>query len=95
MGIGAAITETDVERPVTTARGRPPTSVVLSDAERKDLTHRACSNLLPHRTVMRAKVVLAAVSGESTEGIARKLGVATDFASTWRNRFALGGVQGF
>jgi hypothetical protein len=45
--------------------GRSPHEVVLSDAERAELEHRAACYTRPHREVQRAKLVLLAAEGKT------------------------------
>lgn len=75
-------------------RGRPPAAVVLSAAEKADLLHRVHAPTTPQRDVIRAKVVLAAAEGEASSSIAKHLNVSVDLVSTWRGRFARGGLEG-
>ncbi len=47
---------------------------------------------MEHRMVMRAKIVLSASEGRTTQEIAQSLGTRTATVSKWRNRFARSGL---
>ena len=64
-----------------------PFQVVLSVEERCELTARSRSERAPHRTVLRARIVLAAAEGTPNAVIARRLGICDDTVRKWRARF--------
>jgi transposase len=55
-----------------------PYRVVLTDSDRRVLTQRARAQRCPHRTVQRARIVLAAAEGRANAAIARRLGICVD-----------------
>jgi hypothetical protein len=61
--------------------------IVLSEAERVELEHRVACYTLPHKVVVRAKIVLYAAGGESNVEIARRLETAARVVGRWRKRF--------
>src|SRR5438132_3503059 len=61
--------------------------IVLSEAERAELEHRVACYTLPHKVVVRAKIVLYAAAGESNVEIARRLETAARVVGRWRKRF--------
>jgi transposase len=71
-----------------------PYQVVLSDKDRRELTHRARSGRCPHRDVLRAAIVLAAAEGMTNAAIARGLGICVDTVRKWRARFCARGLPG-
>lgn len=74
--------------------GRPATQVVLSDGEREQLEAVVRAQTSNQRDVRRARVILAAASGEDTVAIAARLGHSTSTVSRWRKRFGTSGMQG-
>jgi DNA-directed RNA polymerase specialized sigma24 family protein len=60
--------------------------IVLEEAERKELVHRAACYTRPHREVLRAKLVLLAVEGRSNAEIGERLGISTKAGGRWRRR---------
>ena len=73
--------------------GRHPTTVIITDKERKLLKE----NTLPsvqHRFVQRARVVLLAADGKSNSYIAEVVGLSEVSVSQWRNRYAKHGIVG-
>ena len=71
-----------------------PYRVVLTDADRRELTRRARSERRPHREVQRAAIVLAAAQGMANAAIARRLGICEDTVRKWRARFCAEGLAG-
>lgn len=69
---------------------RPATPVELSAEERRDLEGRLRRHGAGQLEVMRAKVLLAAAAGESTEAVAQRLDIRTGTVSKIRRRFAQG-----
>src|SRR5829696_4872181 len=67
--------------------GRSPYEVVLSEAERAELEHRAACYSRPHREVQRAKLVLLAADGRTNTEIGERLGLSREAVGRWRRRF--------
>ena len=61
--------------------------VELSAEERAELERRVACYTLPHKVVVRAKMILYAAEGESNAEIARRLESASDVVGRWRKRF--------
>src|SRR5438445_12409610 len=61
--------------------------IVLEEAERTELVHRAACYTRPHREVLRAKLVLLAAEGCSNAEIGERLGISTKAVGRWRRRF--------
>jgi transposase len=74
----------------------PPAAVpvTLAAAERKTLKKRVRGAKTPYRDWLRAQVVLAAARGRANARIAADLGISTDTARKWRDRFARHGLGG-
>ncbi|WP_339749840.1 IS630 family transposase [uncultured Rubinisphaera sp.] len=71
-------------------------SIVLSEAERVQLTKWSRGRSTPTRLVQRAKIVLLAVEGTENKDIASQLQCTRRTVSRWRNRFAqlrLSGIE--
>jgi transposase len=68
--------------------GKRATVIELTEAERASLESRLRRATTQHRYVLRAQIVLAAAGGESSDGIAQRLGVRRATVSRWRTRFA-------
>ena len=68
--------------------GKRATVIELTEAERASLKSRLSRTTTQHRYVLRAQIVLAAAGGESSDGIAQRLGVRRATVSRWRTRFA-------
>jgi transposase len=68
------------------------TPIVLSTAERAELERWERSATTEQRLAFRARVILAAATGEGSARIARREGVRLTTVSTWRVRFAEGGL---
>ena len=73
---------------------RPVTAVRLTPAERRTLRGWVRSSRTEQRFALRARIVLAAGAGESTEAIAEGLRVRRGTVSKWRKRFAAQGLAG-
>src|SRR2546423_15712143 len=67
----------------------------LSDEQRSELERIARSTSMPHRTVLRARALLAAGDGVANYEIARRVGVSANSIRKWRARFAEKGLEGF
>jgi hypothetical protein len=61
--------------------------IVLSTEERVELQRRVACYTLPHKVVVRAKMILYAAEGQSNAEIARRLESASDVVGRWRKRF--------
>ena len=59
----------------------------LSSAEELELQRRAGKYTLPYFQVQRAKMILLASEGLSTDEIAGRLDMGRDVVSMWRKRF--------
>src|SRR5579864_7396664 len=66
----------------------------LTDEDRQTLQRWARGRSTPARLVLRAKLVLKAVNGETNKMIAQKLGVDRLLVGKWRRRFAENGLKG-
>lgn len=64
-----------------------PDTVVLSDAQRRDLDRLARSGRTEQRLALRAGIVLAAADGHPNARIAASLGICEDTAGKWRHRW--------
>ena len=67
----------------------------LSDEQRSELERIARSTSMPHRTVVRARALLAAGDGVANYEIARRVGVSANSIRKWRARFAEKGLDNF
>jgi hypothetical protein len=74
--------------------GRSPYEVVLGEAERAELEHRAACYTRPHREVQRAKLVLLAAEGRSNVEIGERLGMSREAVGRWRRRFCERRLEG-
>lgn len=70
------------------------TQVVLSADERSTLEQWMRSGTTEQRLAQRARIVLAASTGQGTNEIARELGTRPATVSQWRTRFAQQGIAG-
>jgi hypothetical protein len=61
--------------------------IELSCEERAELERRVACYTLPHKVVVRAKMILYAADGQSNAEIARRLETAADLVGRWRKRF--------
>ena len=74
---------------------RPSPFVIdLSDDDRNRLEALARRRTAEQRTVLRARIVLAAANGEQNARIAERLGVALNTVIKWRKRFFEEGMDG-
>ncbi len=64
-----------------------PYEIVLSDAERNELEHRARKYTLAYCLVQRAKIVLLAHEGLRNDEIAERLDTRREVVYFWRKRF--------
>ena len=74
--------------------GRPATQIVLTEGERDQLEALIRAQTSSQRDVRRARVILAAASGEETIAIAARLGHSTSTVSRWRKRYGRNGMKG-
>ena len=70
------------------------TVVEVSEEEREELGRWLRSAKTEQRLAFRARVILAAATGEGSASIARREGVRLNTVSTWRVRFAEKGIAG-
>ena len=68
--------------------------IPLDDGERKTLLSWLRSGTTEHRLVERAKIILAAAEGQSTQRIAQTLKTRPARVSKWRTRFRKKGIPG-
>jgi len=61
--------------------------IELSGEERAELERRVACYTLPHKVVVRAKMILYAAEGQSNAEIARRLETAAEVVGRWRKRF--------
>jgi transposase len=71
-----------------------PFAVTLSVPEYRSLIESTRRATTPARTMLRARIVLAAARREPNAQIARNLGVHVDTVRKWRRRFAADGLAG-
>jgi transposase len=69
-------------------------TVVVAEADRRELQRRARSKGAPAREVERARIVLLAAEGVSGKQIAARVGCAEPTVVTWRRRYAEHGLAG-
>jgi transposase len=74
--------------------GRSPFQISLRASERRALKRSARSQAVPHRQVVRARIVLDAAAGLPGALIARRVGVAPNTVRKWRKRFCTQGYGG-
>ena len=74
--------------------GRPATQITLTDAELADLRALARRRNTTQSLSFRARIILLAAKGESTESIAEQLQTSSQTVSKWRRRFAEGRMEG-
>ncbi len=68
--------------------------IELTAAQRHRITKLAGSQRMPHRVVVRARIVHLAARGLPNATIAGRLNVTDDTVRTWRGRFAADGMAG-
>ena len=61
--------------------------IELSGEERVELERRVACYSLPHKVVVRAKMILYAADGGSNAEIAQRLETAAEVVGRWRKRF--------
>lgn len=66
---------------------RTPIRIELSDDERSDLERLARSQVVPHRSVVRARVILLLAEGTTISGTARAIHVQRRIVRKWADRF--------
>lgn len=66
---------------------KSPFVIQLTRDERAELVARSRLYTLPHRDVVRAKIILLASDGVSNDSIAGLLGTPRQIVSKWRRRF--------
>lgn len=64
-----------------------PFVIVLTKAERRELSARAARYTLPYFEVVRAKMILMAADGQPNDQIAARLDTRREVVSQWRKRF--------
>src|SRR5215470_136289 len=74
--------------------GRPNTALVVSDADRNQLSALARSQSMPHALVRRAQIVLLSGEGRSNREVAQRCGVSAPAVSHWRRRYQERGLAG-
>jgi transposase len=74
--------------------GRPNTTLVISESEKKELHSIVRSRSMPHSLVRRARIVLLSASGASNRAVARECGVSAPIVSLWRSRYQHDGLAG-
>jgi transposase len=79
----------DTQRP-----GRPKTVLVLSDAEREQLTRWSRRAKTSQALATRSKIVLACARGLSNKQVAERLRVTPATVTRWRSRFVLRRLEG-
>lgn len=67
--------------------------LACSAADRLRLEQWVRASTAAHRLVLRSRIVLLLIDGQSQAGVARALGVSRDTVSRWARRFAEGGVE--
>jgi hypothetical protein len=72
---------------VVVMAGRSGYVIELSGDERVELERRVACYTLPHKVVVRAKMILYAAEGQPTSEIARRLETAPRVVGRWRKRF--------
>ena len=69
--------------------GRPSPPLQIPRRVLEKLRRRARSQRAPHRSVVRARLIVLAVEGVATAEIARRVGVAESCVRVWRRRMAI------
>lgn len=73
---------------------RPATTIFLSDSDRTTLIAWTRGTSTEQRLAQRARVILAAATGEPSDAIAARLHLRRATVSKWRRRFAARGMAG-
>jgi transposase len=68
--------------------------VVLSAAEREQLTAIAADRNRPHKHIERAQIVLASTDRHPAQRVAQSIGVSRPTVWRWQQRFAESGIDG-
>jgi transposase len=76
------------------AQVQTPIHIELTEAERAELERIARAESLPHRAVVRARVVLGLVDGRSVSAIAREVGRQRRIVRKWADRFVRKRLRG-
>src|SRR3954470_18952743 len=74
--------------------GRPKADLVVSEAERAELTQWARRGKTGQYLAMRARIVLACAEGASNKQAAAQLGVSVTAVNRWRSRFVTSRLDG-
>lgn len=74
--------------------GRPPVKIELTTAEHEDLLKLTRRSKTSQTLALRARIILRAAKGLSTEAIAEELGITSSTVSKWRGRFAKNRLEG-
>jgi transposase len=74
--------------------GRRATRIVLTSAERAELTRRVRARTSSQQAAQRARIVLDAADGAQTIAIAQAEGITRHTVQHWRDRFARDGLAG-
>jgi transposase len=74
--------------------GRPKADLVVSDAERAQLTSWARRAKTSQDLAMRSKIVLQCAAGGTNKQVAAELGVSAGTVNRWRARFVESGLDG-
>jgi len=75
-------------------RAVSPICIELNSEERSELERRARALVLPHRAVVRAKMVLMLADGATISGVARDLGQQRRIVCKWGERFVKKRLRG-
>jgi transposase len=75
--------------PVSRAR-----QITLTAVEQSELNKLASARTISYQQVIRARIVLDAACGHSSNAISRRLGVSVDTVRCWRSRYADEGMAG-
>ncbi|MGB6664239.1 MAG: helix-turn-helix domain-containing protein, partial [Methylocella sp.] len=65
----------------------------MTPADKAALARLARSGKTEQRIALRARIILGAAEGKSTNALAKQLGTSRPTIIGWRNRFAEGGVD--
>ena len=76
------------------AMGRPKAELVLSEAEREQLTSIARSRSMPAALTQRAQIVLGCADGDANSIVARRFRVTQATVGRWRHRYVKHRLQG-
>lgn len=69
-----------------------PRELVLN-SQRQVLESWARSRTMPHRLVLRSRIILMLGAGHSAREVARTLGVSRNTVDLWKHRFMEGGCE--